>query len=297
VVSASNHFARDLLREVAAEGDEPNVFLSPLSVSTALGMTMNGARGATFEEMRSTLGFGTLAQEEINASYHGLSELLLGLDPATEIRIANSIWSHRDFPFHPPFFDIGRRYFDAHVEALDFHAPSASLTINRWVSEKTNRRIPTIIEQIDPDEVMFLINAVYFTGVWEQRFDANRTQPAPFRRDDGETSIVQMMHRSGRGAFAMTIVISRPGRLDELVWVLDEERWRRWTDGLQERRLDVFLPRSTFEHEVELEDPLQALGMRHAFRGADFTGMSTRGEDLLISLVVHKTFVAAARGR
>ncbi len=311
-VQASNRFAFQLLREVLPTDDGPNTFLSPFSASMALGMAMNGATGATLDEMRATLGFGSAPVAGINAAYRGLYDLLPALDRATELRIANSIWSDRTFPFHASFLDAGRTHFDARVEALDFRSPQAVPTINRWVSESTRGRIPTIIERIDPDEVMFLINAVHFKGSWETPFPADRTQPAEFRRRDGTTSTVPMMNRSegglhffseaevevgelryGRGAYAMTIVMPRSGTVEELVASLDEQRWSRWTDELRESRHHVSLPRFQLEYEVELAEPLQEMGMRLAFgRDADFSPMSPRGEDLAISRVVQKTFVA-----
>jgi serine protease inhibitor len=113
VIESSNAFAFDILRETVAREDVPDVMLSPLSASMALGMAMNGARGPTFAGMRDALAFGSLDQEAINTSYRDLIDLLLGLDDAVEMRIANSVWSRSGFPFHDSFIETVRRSFGA----------------------------------------------------------------------------------------------------------------------------------------------------------------------------------------
>jgi serine protease inhibitor len=313
VIRASNRFAFDLLREVERRDSASNVFLSPLSASMALGMTMNGARGETFTAMRGALGFGSLAQDEINASYRGLIDLLLGLDRGVDIRLANSIWVRQGFPLHEPFVQSSRRDFGAEVTALDFSSPGAPATINRWVDRSTNGRIDGIVDRIDGDVMLYLLNAVYFKGSWTTRFDPRRTHEAPFERADRTRQTVQMMHLSGakvrhhaareveildlpygRGAFSMTLVLpARTRSLHDLVGSLDEGTWNGWMAALEPRELDVFLPRFRLEYESTLNESLKALGMETAFDryGADFGGMSPRGEDLYVSNVKQKTFV------
>jgi serpin B len=171
LIVASNRFGFNLLREVSARDTSSNVFLSPLSASMALGMTMNGARGETFTGMRSTLGFGTMEPAEINASYRSLIDLLLGLDRNVDMRLANSIWVDQRFPLHPAFVESSLQSFDARVTALDFGNPASVNTINGWVDQGTNGKIKKILEGIDAGVVMYLINAVYFKGSWTQEFD------------------------------------------------------------------------------------------------------------------------------
>ncbi len=132
VIGASNTFGFDLFRELEKTRADSNIFMSPLSATMALGMTMNGAAGQTFDEMRTTLGFGTSPASEINASYRSLIELLRGLDETVDFRIANSIWYRTGFPFETTFLDESRQFFDARVSALDFDAPTAPTTINDW---------------------------------------------------------------------------------------------------------------------------------------------------------------------
>src|SRR5436190_20760194 len=121
--------------------------------------------------MRTALAFGTASDADINASYKSLIALLRGLDPSVDFRIANSIWYRNGFPFNQTFLDAGATWFDAKVGALDFAQPAAVTTINDWVSTATNGKIPKIIDQIASDQVMFLINAIYFKGSWRDKFD------------------------------------------------------------------------------------------------------------------------------
>src|SRR5688500_4972177 len=152
VIGAANDFSFALFRRLSAAQKDANVFTSPLSASMALGMAMNGAAGATYDEMRTTLGFGTATEAEIGESYKSLIALLRGLDPSVDFRIANSIWYRAGFPVHQSFLDAGRNWFDARVSAIDFDSPSAVPTINDWVSTATVGKIPTIIETIRRSE-------------------------------------------------------------------------------------------------------------------------------------------------
>jgi serine protease inhibitor len=309
VIRGSNSFAFDILRETIIRKDEPNVFLSPLSASMALGMTMNGARGSTFEGMRHVLGFDALEREQINASYRDLITLLRGLDAATELRIANSIWTRLGFPVNAGFIDESRRYFDAEVATLDFTSPAAVVTINDWVKRHTANRIPKVIDAIGDEYVMFLINAIFFDGKWRERFDRSLTAAAPFTREDGTQLTVSMMRRTGsarvnfaadavilelsygRDAFVMNVVMPRSGSVDELVAGLDAERWNGWMADLVEQEVSIGLPRFRLEYETFMNGPLIELGMGEAFTpSADFSGMSP-ALDLHIGFVKQNTFV------
>jgi serine protease inhibitor len=315
VIGANNAFAFDILRETVRHKPEPNVFLSPLSAAMALGMTMNGARGATFEGMRAALRFGDAEVPAINQSYRDLIDLLLGLDDNVDMRLANSIWARQGFPFHEAFLQTNREYFEAQIATLDFRTADAAATINRWVETNTGGKIKEIINPpIPPEVVMYLINAVYFKGTWRERFDRAETRDAPFTLADGKKKTVRMMNRLGpvlyhsdaqvgvqiielvygRGAFAMTIVLPAPDTdLNGLIAALDAQGWNEWTGALRETKLQLSLPRFRIEYETVMTDALITLGMADAFTpfGADFTGMSPRGLELYISNVKQKTYV------
>jgi serine protease inhibitor len=311
IVAASNDFAFDLFRVGNRSQQKANVFISPLSASMALGMTANGANGATYEEMRTALRLSGATRDEVNGGYKSLIPLLRGLDPKTDFRIANSIWYEQGFPFNASFLDESKLYFDARVEGLDFRSSSAVPTINSWVSEQTNNRIPKILETIRDNERMFLINAIYFKGIWQKQFDKTKTVDAPFHAADGTTTTVPMMTtdeevsyaataeysavdlRYGNSAFTMTVVVPNAADVDTFAESFDQTKWNSLVASLHERKIPVYLPRFRMEWKRELTEDLKQLGMTLAFHGgaADFTRMSPVGRDLYITQVLQKTFV------
>ena len=318
LIQADNRFTFKIFRELAArESPDSNIFVSPLSMAMALGMTYNGAAGATAQGMARALELDGLPLDEVNQSYHDLIALLRGLDPGVTFEIANSIWSDDDYPVRPSFIETNRTYFDAEVRSLEFADPTAAPTINGWVKEKTRGKIPTIVPDPIPDGIiMYLINAIYFKGNWTQQFDKALTRDAPFRRRDGSTATVRMMSHGeeisarvfgnadvdvldlpyGGGAFSMTVVVPRePGGIDSAVAQLTQERWDAWIAGLDSMSVQVFLPKFRQAYAPEsLIVALKGLGMTPAFcdeGGVDLSGIGGSPGALCISSVAHKAFV------
>lgn len=312
LVTGSNSFAFDLMREINRSQRGSNVFVSPLSASMALGMTANGAAGTTWEAMRDALRLGGASREEVISGYKSLIELLGALDGSTDFRIANSIWYEKRFPFHQSFLSESESFFGAEVRGLDFRDTRTLGTINSWVSGATEKKIPTIIDELRGDEVMFLINAMYFKGSWRSRFERGRTANAPFFAYDGSSAPVPLMMQSapirmafepgfvaadllyGNSAFAMTIVLPNVGSdVNTVVETLNMDRWKSLEQGFRERESVLFLPRFKLEWKRKLNEDLKALGMGIAFTEdqADFTRMSPQGRSLVISDVIQKTFV------
>lgn len=313
VSQSANEFAFKLFRRLNDAQPNANVFVSPLSVSFALGMAMNGAASTTFDQMRSTLGFGPLELDEINAGYRGLLSLEGALDPSTTFQIANSVWYRQTFAFNQSFIDGVREAFQAEVRASPFDVATVK-QVNDWVSAKTKGKIPTIVDAISSQDVMFLINAIYFKGSWRNQFDPAETRDAPFHSIGGDQT-VKMMHRKdgagtigfgttntatigeltyGNGAFIMTIVVpNQNGSLATLAAGLDTAAWTSLLEPVRERGYAVSLPKLRLSYERDLADDLKALGMQVPFQAgaADFTRMSPAGKDLFIGFVKHKTFV------
>ena len=314
VIDASNAFAFSLFTKVTAAQRDSNVFLSPLSASMALGMTLNGAANQTFDQMRAALQFGTASQQEINDGYKSLIALLSSLDPAVKMQIANAIFYKSDFPFNQSFLDAAKASFDAEIRGLNFADVPASLAaINGWVNTKTNGKIPTILDSIDPDLVMFLVNAIYFNGSWRTKFDPALTTDAQFQPATGAAQPMKLMHRNGKmhyaetptyqavdlpygdSSFTMTVVLPKSGQSVETVATsFTASTWQTLAGSFQPTTVDLSLPKLKLSYERQLKADLQALGMRAAFEPnvADFTKMSTtRGRELYIKFVKQKTFV------
>lgn len=315
VRDAANAFAFALWGKINTAQRDTNVFVSPLSASFALGMTLNGAANQTADQMRAALQFGTATLPEINAGYKSLVALLTALDPGVQMQIANSIWYRQEFPFRQAFFDTTRVYFDATVRGLDFNAKAASLaTINGWVSAATAGKIPTVLDDIQAQHVMFLINAIYFKGSWRAKFDPAQTAAATFRASVGASQSVQMMHRLdsllyaesatyqaadllyGNTAFTLTVLLPKAGTdVETLAGTLTPAAWQAITAGMRTQKVDFSLPRLTLKYERTLNDDLKALGMVVPFSpgGADFTQMAAApaGNQLFIDFVKQNTFV------
>ncbi|MBO6575562.1 MAG: hypothetical protein JJ896_11215 [Rhodothermales bacterium] len=307
VVRTDNAFGLQLFNELV-QGEEGNVFMSPTSVSFALGMTANGANGQTYDEMVSVLRKGSLNPEEVNSSYRDLASFLETLDPVVRLRIANSIWYRNGYPVRSEFLDTNREYFAAEVAEADFNDPATVDRINGWVDEKTEGLIDKVIEQIDGSVVMYLINAIYFKGTWLYEFDPNETREASFANADGTTAQVPMMAQQadlpafrhanytavdlpyGDSLYSMTVVLPEPGfTTDDVLAELQADDVAAWTTELSPTDVILSMPRFKVEYKESLVPMLKSMGMEAAFApgSADFTRL-VEGGGPWIDDVIHQ---------
>ncbi|HDL19099.1 MAG TPA: serpin family protein [Bacteroidetes bacterium] len=312
LVTSDNAFGWELFKQIVAQSNNENVFISPLSVSMALGMTFNGAAGSTETAIKNVLQFTGLSKTEINESYLSLITLLSGLDDRVQFQIANSIWYRLGFKIEQNFIDLNRNYFNAEVRGLDFNSPDAPNTINAWVDEKTYGKIDKVIDKINPLTMMYLINAIYFKGVWLYEFDKSKTRDDRFNLPDGSQTDCKMMQQGGKfpyfstaqfqavdlpyggDKFRMSVFLPNPGvNSDELISEIDSQTWDNWTARFEFRNGSVLLPKFEMKYKISLNKILSAMGMEVAFspNQADFTNIEKNG-DLYISNVLHKTYVA-----
>jgi serpin B len=313
LVQSGNNFGFKFFKKMNEANTDKNVFLSPLSVSVALGMTLNGAREQTFDAMRSTLEFEGLMQEEINGSYLSLIRLLQGLDKKVVFEIANSIWYRNELNVQKKFIDDNEKNFDAEIAAMDFTDPGSIKRINQWVSDKTHDKIQRIVDSLDPNLVMLLINAIYFKGTWTYEFDKSKTFDDAFTSSDGTKTPCRMMTQEGdfsylnselfqavdlpygNGEFSMLILLPNSGvSVNNLIATLDQAKLNTITENLRITSGTVEMPKFKQELKYTLNDILAAMGMGVAFTpgAADFSGIDSNiGKYLFISDVTHKTFV------
>ncbi|HYX05368.1 MAG TPA: serpin family protein [Bacteroidales bacterium] len=313
MVSNDNEFSLELFRKINENESDNNVFISPLSVSMALGMTWNGAEGTTREALSGLLGFGDLDYEDVNLYYNKLISQLPEVDSRVKLSIANSIWCRQGFEVEKHFTDLSREYFLAQITNLDFNDPSSVGKINNWVADHTHNRIDKIINQIDADAVMFLINAIYFKGTWKYSFDASNTANHTFYLSGGKTSSVPTMDQEaefplftgeqyralslpyGAGNFVMTVVLPDEGiDINSLIARLNQQEWRKIIAVADKTagKVHVQLPKFKFSWEKTLNEVLKSMGAGIAFDPvmASFTGINTEG-NLYISRVKHKSFI------
>jgi len=311
LVDASNKFGFMLL-DGLLEDEQPgtNVFISPLSIELALSMTLNGALGETNDAMRHAMQFSDMEMGLINTSFKNLMHELLSVDKLVITEIANSIWYRMGFPVENSFIDVNREFYNAEVRALDFDSPGAKDSVNQWVSDKTRKKIPEIVDEIRPEHVMFLINAIYFKGLWRSEFKPSETEQKPFYLQSGNPKMVSMMRQTntfpfypganfiaaelpyGRGNYGMIILLPNEGvTTGELLEGLTVDEWNRLTGNLMPSLVDVQLPKFRFSYEKKLNEMLTSMGMGIAFSDyANFGGINPE-ERLCISKVKHKTFV------
>ena len=317
VVRANAKFGFNLFNEIRKTEQEKNIFISPFSVSIALAMALNGASGETEQAMTHTLQLQGLDSESINPGYAGLRQTLLMSDPKVTLTIANSLWARQGFSFKQDFLQRNTQFFGAEVSTLDFMDPNTLTTINQWVNTNTNGKITKILDEINPDAVLFLINAIYFKGSWQTEFEPARTRDGTFHLATGGEKQVPMMTRTGDyryyenyeenfqaislpygdGRISMYIFLpSRESNLNTFLENLNAENWENWISQFREQEVFLSMPKFKLEYEKTLNNPLQSLGMGIAFApgGADFSRMAdleTLGRNLYIGEVLHKAVV------
>lgn len=315
VADSVNRFGFSLFSRLAAEnlaGPKPaeNLFISPASIAWAFDMLLNGADGLTLEAMAKALETGGLSLAQLNAANLALRQSLESADPKVEIAIANGLFGKAGVSFLPAFLEPVRQYYAAKLAALE-----SAETVNAWVNEKTRGKIPTILrpENITPQTILVLVNAIYFKGLWEKPFPKAATAPQPFYLLDGSAKPHPMMSRSARfryyedaalqairlpygsGRLGMIVLLPAKGSgLKALLAGLDAGRWRNLVSGLKERPGKIVLPRFKAEYAAELSPILKGMGMDLPFTDhADFRKLAQvpPGWWVKISAVFHKTFV------
>ena len=310
LVKASTSFGFNLFDRIAKQDTNKNVFISPASVSIALSMTYNGASGETQQAIAKALELQGLKIDEVNDFNRNIQQLLANGDTNVELNIANSLWARKDITLESSFLNSVKEFYQAEITNLNFDDPNSVNTINAWVKQNTKDKIEKIVDRIDPDSLLFLINAVYFKGKWEAPFEKSLTKPQPFTLADGTKIQHPMMSRSGEyryydapnfqaislpygsGRFSMEVFLPKSNsNLEEFQQQLTATNWQEWSTKFTRREGLIQLPRFKVEYETSLKNALQNMGMTIAFdRGqADFRNLSTVKS--FISDVKHKTFV------
>lgn len=314
--------------DVSTGGGGHSVFISPVSIALALGMAFNGAAGETEAAMAEAMQLTDLlrqgvTREELNAA--NLALLRQWTEAASEpakgdgaggrgvrLDIANSVWHRQELTFNPPFLQENERFYRAFVAALDFGAPDSVDIINKWVNDATNGLVPTVVDRLDEDQIMMLVNAVYFKGDWTTPFDARLTRDMPFHSASGGSRDVPMMYRDGRieyfedGFQAVRLPYGDDGRLAMYVFLPPADAdfyefavgltpeamadaFRRFTPAQGE----VLLPRMELAYKANLNQALTALGMGVAFDAgaADFGRMRPANEtrNIYVGDVIHRS--------
>ena len=305
------------LMQKTAEADRStdnaqNLLLSPYSVMQALAMTANGAAGSTRSEMERALG--GIPVEMLNEYLYTLRTGQPD-ESGCKVKTANSVWyNNQAATFRPnrDFLQTNANYYSANVYARDFTENTVT-DINSWVSTHTEKMIPEIVEKIDPDTVMYLVNAVSFDAKWMDPYEDITVSDAPFRDALGNQSNVKMMHSTESvwlhddhadgflkyyegGRYAFAALLPNEGTTPaEYLETLTGEHLSDMLANAQNCKVATALPKFKTEYTVEMSGILKEMGMQQAFdmMNADFGKMGTVPSDRNISIgrVLHKTFI------
>nr|XP_027307490.2 serpin B6-like [Anas platyrhynchos]XP_038029936.1 serpin B6-like [Anas platyrhynchos] len=319
--AANTTFALDLLRQLSEKNSTQNLFFSPFSISSALSMILLGSKGNTEAQIAKVLSLNK-AEDAHNGYQSLLSEIN---DPDTKyiLRTANRLYGEKTFEFLSSFVESSQKFYHAGLEQTDFKNASedSRKQINGWVEEKTEGKIKNLLAEgiIDSMTRLVLVNAIYFKGNWEKRFDKENTNERLFKINKNETKPVQMMFKKDK--FPMTYIGDLETKVLELPYVgnelsmiillpdaiqdestgleklereLTSEKLTEWINPemMDITEVRVSLPRFKLEENYTLKPLLSNMGMPDAFdaKKANFSAISA-GNELVLSEVVHKSFV------
>lgn len=313
IIQGNGAFAADLYRRLRQEPG--NLFFSPFSVSTALGMTYGGACGATAEEMANTLHF-LREPDAFQSAYRRLIQTTngFGIPHVHQLVVASSLWGNVRTPFLSSFEELCRDKYGARLRSVDFVRATeyARQQINRWVENETHGRIRELLSRdaLDPNTRLVLTNAIYFQAAWDSPFQSDKTQKEDFTISATNKISVAMMHQAHEyeyfdgGDFqllalpyegnALSMLVLLPRKLEDLDRLEKSLSWPQlveWLNRAEKTHVNLSLPRFRIGSAFQLEKELPLLGMKLAFTdGADFSGIS-KAEGLKIDKVIHKAWV------
>nr|XP_012629917.2 serpin B3-like [Microcebus murinus] len=329
---ANTQFALDMFRQFG-KSKEDNIFYSPFSITSAFGMLLLGCKENTALQIEKVLHFNQLTEnakqrtttyhdEKPGNVHHQFQELLTELHKRTdgyELKIANKLYGEKTYQFLEQYLDNVKEFYLASAESVDFQnaTEESEKKINTWVETQTNGKIKDLIpnKTLDNSTVLVLVNAVYFKGQWEKKFNKKNTKEGEFWLNKGTSKSVQMMNQRKSFNFALledvqakvleipykgedlSMIVLLPNEIDGLQKLEDKltaEKLIEWTSSqnMSKREVDLYLPRFKVEESYDLKDVLMAMGMVDVFskHDADLSGM-TGNRNLVVSKVLHKAFV------
>uniref|UniRef100_A0A668B014 Serpin B6 n=1 Tax=Myripristis murdjan TaxID=586833 RepID=A0A668B014_9TELE len=306
---ANTAFCLALFKQLDEDKKSSNIFYSPLSISSALAMVMLGARANTATQM-SEFGhtFSFNAQDDVHVKFSKLIKELNKAGAPYSLSLANRLYGDKSYRFVKGFLADTKKHYDAKLKSVDFKtsAETARININNWVEKQTQDKIKDLLAPgvVDSMTRLVLVNAIYFKGNWDRKFDANLTKDAQFKLNKVTKGLYGFMGRILELPYKgkdLSMLIFLPNEmeddttgLEKLEKELTYEKFVEWTQPhmMYTKEVQVGLPRFKMEESYNLKDILTRMGMVDAFdvRMSDFSGMSP-ANDLVLSQVVHKAFV------
>lgn len=314
LVDSSNEFSFDMYQELIDEDE--NVFFSPYSITTALGMAYEGARGQTADEMSQVLNLSSDNQTRWDLMKEFQSKFNTDSD-SYDLSTANAYWLRNNEQLNEIYKTAIESYYLAHGEELDFAGDPAGSAeiINEWVEQQTNGKIKDLIS---PDDIslytyLILTNAIYFKSDWKYQFDVDATTDRTFNLANGDDIETEMMHMNDEsislnyssnddvqllqlpykdGELSMYIMLPIENDISYMESKLNNDYFNDLKGDMAPEYMSLFLPKFKFELKYLLNDMLCEMGMPTAFSDdADFSGIGASPGPLKISKVIHQSFV------
>ena len=313
VVNANNKFAFELYSKLN-KAEDKNMFYSPYSISAALAMTYEGAKGQTASEMKSVFHFpeSSILRQNFAAIYNNINKK----DKPYELSTGNALWVQQDYPFLEDYTSGVEKYYGGKAANLDFirETEKSRETINTFIEEQTNNKIKDLIPQRVLNQYIRLVltNAIYFKGTWTWEFEKSATREGEFKitptnvvktpmmlmnndkakfsyADLGDLQILELPYK---GEEISMLIVLPTENLEAIEPSLAAEQLNEWKNKMRKDKLDaIYLPKFEFNTKYFMNDALSAMGMPTAFSDSDdFSGMTSK-KDLFISSVIHQAYV------
>ena len=304
-IAGANAFWGNLFSDLCKTSNKENVCLSPLSAQYALAMVANGAESKTKEELYKALASGC----DVNAFYKNLLRTINTNEDwqHCEVNIANSIWINNKLNVKEPFITENRENYEATIEQVAFNDNTLQ-HINDWCKEMTKGKIPTILNDIKPNDRMYLINAIYFNAIWNKKFNKENTKKENFTTENGNVVEVDMMRQRENslycnnedfeitvkryydGKYSMLLALPKKDiKCDEAIKIIMNDLDKHLAE-MNRCDVDLSMPKFTVEFGSSLKNVLEQQGIIRAFGGrAQFNGISK--EPLCISDIMQKTYI------
>lgn len=294
LVSNSNDFAFNLMRQI--RDLTKSQICSPISITFALGMLSNGSSGETQQQINKALGFEEIGADSINIFCFKMLQRASILDKQTKVMIANTIFMNKPYELLPDFVSKAKSFYNAEPQTRDFHDGKTRDIINKWASDHTEKMIKEVLsgDQFNPDAVSFLLNAIYFKGTWQSKFNKQRTKNEVFEHPGNTQETIKRSIMSqkesflymenelyqalclpyGNASYQMTILLPNnlePGDvqdgkdIDRMLQSLTSETWQKTQQQMRICRVDLKMPRFESDTDVDLIPVMEKLGMTNAF--------------------------------
>ncbi|XP_078516229.1 alpha-1-antiproteinase-like [Lissotriton helveticus] len=310
ITSANTGFAFNFYKHLTSNGKSGNVFVSPMSISTALSMLSLGARFITHKEIIESMGFNLreLSEQDVHAGFHHLMQSLNKSDNELHLSTGNALFIQEGLPILPQFLQDVKSQYDSEVVPSNFNkGEEAKKQINDYVLEKTHGKIAELLPNIDQGTVLVLVNYIFFKGSWTQPFNSNFTAEGDFFVDENTTVKVPMMRRYSTfssyrdadlgckvvqldyaGNASAMLILPNKGMMKQVEDALSVATLEKWTKSLSPQVVNLYVPKFSISVATDLMETLKEMGIKDVFSdNADLSGI-TGSRGLKVSQAVHK---------